>query len=170
MLTVEYLRSRLAYDSETGKITWLPKPGADKWNARFAGRQAFCRKSARGGYLLGKIDNIDLRAHRLAFALFHGAWPVGEVDHINGDVTDNRIVNLRDASPSQNCRNQKMPKNNRSGALGVWFDARRQKWRAEARHGGVNHKLGSFLTREDAEIARSAANDQFGYHANHGRV
>lgn len=169
MLTVDYLRSRLAYDGETGVITWKPKDGHQKWNERFAGRPALNKSSQRGGYLVGAVDAVHLRAHRVAYALANGSWPSGEVDHINGDVTDNRIANLRDVTPSENCRNQKRPRNNRSGLIGVWFDARRNKWRAEARHAGVNYKLGSFATKEEAELARRAADDRFGYHPNHGR-
>jgi hypothetical protein len=170
MLTVEYLQSRLTYDHEVGAFTWKAQLGKDAWNKRYAGKPALNQVQVRGGYLKGKVDNVTLRSHRVAYALHHGHWPEGEVDHINGDVTDNRPGNLRDATPSENCRNQKRPRNNVSGVMGVWFDQRRGRWRAEARNNGTNHKLGSFNTKEEAIAARSIANDRFGYHPNHGRA
>lgn len=169
VISVEMLRSLLSYDPETGQLTWKERDGWDGWNARYAGRSALIQ-SKRGGYLCGKIKNVDFRAHRIAFAMHYGRWPFNEVDHINGVVTDNRATNLREVTPSQNCRNQRRPANNTSGILGVWLDIRSGRWRAEARHDGINHKLGSFDTKEKAAMARAQASERFGYHPNHGRA
>jgi hypothetical protein len=168
-ISIEMLRSLVSYDPMTGVLTWLPRDGSNTFNSKFAGKVALGCVNRRG-YRGGKLMGMDAKAHRVAFALAHGYWPVGEVDHINGDGADNRLANLREVTPSQNCRNQKRPSHNTSGVLGVWFDKSRQRWRAEARHAGVNHKLGSFSTKEEAMMARSIANDRFGYHENHGRV
>lgn len=169
-ISVETLRSLLAYDPQTGVLTWKARDGKATFNARFAGTPALGLVANCRGYLHGTLEGRKVTAHRVAYALHFGQWPDGEVDHINGCKTDNRASNLREVTPSENCRNQKRPRNNTSGVLGVWFDKSRQRWRAEIRHNGINQKLGSFSTREDAEVARSIANDRFGYHPNHGRI
>jgi len=58
--------------------------------------------------------------HRLIFLWHHGFLPK-TVDHINGQGDDNRIENLRAATPSQNSCNSKIPSNNKSGIKGVHF-------------------------------------------------
>jgi hypothetical protein len=168
-ISIEMLRSLLSYDPITGVLTWKERAGARNFNTRFAGTQALGLAANARGYRHGTLLGHKVTAHRAALAIHLGRWPDGEVDHINGCKTDNRSTNLREVSPSDNCRNQAKPSNNTSGTLGVWFDKRRQRWRAEVRHGGVNHKLGSFNTKEAAALARSAASDRFGYHPNHGR-
>lgn len=48
-------------------------------------------------------------AHRLAWLLYYGDWPTGNIDHINRDRSDNRIENLRDVSQSVNLLNHGKP-------------------------------------------------------------
>ena len=46
-----------------------------------------------------------IRAHRLAWYKYYGTFPEKEIDHINGDRSDNRIENLREVSRTENMRN-----------------------------------------------------------------
>ena len=73
--------------------------------------------------------------------------PPGEmVDHINGNTLDNRRSNLRAVDCRTNGQNRvKMPANNTSGFRGVWFNAKRQRWIAQAKKDGRVHRIGSFL-------------------------
>ena len=89
---LETLREVLAYDPETGALTWR----VDRGKVR-AGTLAGNLAPARwGGYSVVKLSHRRLLAHRVAWALFHGADPGPLlVDHINRDRSDNRASNLR---------------------------------------------------------------------------
>lgn len=78
------------------------------------------------------------------------------VDHINHDTLDNRRINLRVVTPGQNGQNRNgPPSNNSSGYRGVYREGTR--WRAQYRHLGIDHYLGTFSTKEEAhEIVREA--------------
>jgi hypothetical protein len=86
-----------------------------------------------------------------------GKWPDGYLDHANGDRADNRISNLRSATPSQNNANRRRARNNISGFKGVWFRQRTGKWQAEIRKDGKSRHLGLFPTAADAHAAYCAA-------------
>ena len=77
------------------------------------------------------------------------------VDHINGDTLDNRRDNLRICSNADNLKHRvNLPKNNTSGILGVRFREDRNKWYAELKANRVTHRLGSYVTKEEAIKAR----------------
>src|SRR5260221_8009897 len=91
----------------------------------------FCRKITRGNQIAGSevgcmhlgyrrisIDRKHYEAHRLAWFMTYGRWPEKQIDHINGNRSDNRIANLREANKAQNNRNNIISKNNKSGYNG----------------------------------------------------
>lgn len=103
----------LSYDSHTGEFRWKVKPAR-----RIAvGSIAGCMDSK--GYWQVKVLGRRYLAHRLAWEMFHGIAPVGEIDHRNGIKTDNRIANLRIALPAQNMANHGLSRVNTSGFKGV---------------------------------------------------
>lgn len=75
-----------------------------------------------------------------------------EGDHINGITLDNRIENLRVCTSAENNRNRRISRNNTSGFLGVSYDKKANKWRAQIEVNGVNKRLGVFDTPEEAYI------------------
>ena len=83
----------------------------------------------------------------------HGEWPADEVDHINGDSTDNRLCNLRSVSREVNQENiRRAKRNSKTGLLGV-MHTRGGKYRSAIRVRGVFHHLGHFDTAEQAHAA-----------------
>lgn len=167
-VTIERLHERL-YIDEAGVLRWrcvatMPK----QWNAVWAGREAFTAIDGKG-YRHGSLDYTYLRLHRVMWALEHGAWPVGEIDHIDGDRLNNKSCNLRHVSAPENHRNQKRGANNTSGYVGVSWYRPYAKWRAGIGHEGKTKHLGYFDSIEDAVHARQLANAVYRYHANHGR-
>jgi hypothetical protein len=156
LLPVDLLRQLLRYEAETGKLFWLHRPDArQEWNTRYAGKEAMtavCR-----GYRTGHVNGVACRAHRVIWALVHGEWPDGLIDHINGETQDNRLHNLRVVDHTGNSRNRRLGKNSSSGVLGVFLFKPTGKWRAHIRHNGRQIALGDFANFEDAVQARVEA-------------
>ena len=179
----ELLRKLLRYEPDTGKLFWQERtpdvftvtPGrasdlkCKMWNTRWAGKEAFTADKGNG-YKHGRIFGENYYTHRVIFAIVNGHWPRDCIDHINGDMADNRICNLRAATRSENARNQKMYSTNTSGVVGVVWDKSIGKWAPQIQAGGCNIKLGYFADKSEAIAVRKAAEIEFGYHANHGRT
>jgi hypothetical protein len=177
----ELMRKLLRYEHETGKLFWLfrtpdmfsngsqtAEQRCALWNGRYGNKEALCSTDL-GGYKHGRIFHRMVTAHRVIWAIYYGAWPTGNIDHINGNPADNRISNLRQVSHKENMRNQKRRSDNKSGAVGVSWRERDHKWRAYISDvSGAKH-LGSFLSKDDAIAARAEAEKRLGYHENHGR-
>lgn len=113
---IELLRSRLALDVETGVLTWLRVPEDGKrttksWNSRYAGRIAGHYQDR--GYKSLRIGNKPFLAHRIVFFMAFGIDPYGfDIDHIDGDTSNNSPSNLRMVSHSENLFNRKGPSSN----------------------------------------------------------
>jgi len=92
-----------------------------------------------------------------------------QIDHINGNGFDNRRSNLRLATPSQNCGNQSIARNNSTGYKGVTYNKKRDCYTSRIAVKGKRKFLGSFQTPELAHEAYcKAAKEHFGEFANSG--
>ena len=179
-ITPELCRQLLRYEPETGKLYWRerdPSFFADQrscrsWNSKFAGREALTArcldKRGRLSRLIGQILECPMKAHRVAWAIYYGAWPTAEVDHVDGDPSNNRIANLRDVSHQDNTRNTARPSDNTSGAQGVGWNPRTRKWTARVGIHGRVHYIGEYGTVEEASEARRVMLPSLGFHENHG--
>jgi len=147
-LTADRLRQVLNYDPVTGTFTWAQGMGA----RAPAGSQAGCRSGRNSPWLVIRIDGVKYYAHRLAWLHIHGEWPVGVIDHVNGNPADNRIANLRDVPQRVNCENKRAPlANNQVGFLGV--SPHGQKFAANICAHGESKYLGRFECAEEAHKA-----------------
>ena len=173
-LTLDEIKNLLDYDEETGIFTWNYREGGTRgdklFNKRFAGNIAGgCSVKADDGYLRIKIKGRVIKAHRLAVAFRDGEFPDGYVDHINGDIQDNRIINLRVVDKTGNGRNQKRYKNNKSGYSGVFWSETKQKWGAQIGSSETREHLGYYDTKDEAVLVRVKREKELNYHENHGR-
>lgn len=165
-IPIEEFRERVTYNSETGEFTWLlPRKNAVqvKIGEKAGGP---CGK----GYDLIGLGGIRYAAHRVAWAMHYGVQPAGEIDHINGNRRDNRIINLRCATRVQNLANA--PSRNKYGHKGIRFDARRQtlQWWAVCQVNRQKIYLGRFETAEEASLAYEVATEKlYGKYAFHLR-
>ena len=106
------------------------------------------------GYRVGNILGKSYRIHRLVY-LYHFGFIPEQVDHINGNRSDNRIENLRAATSSQNSQNRKAT--GKSGIKGVHWHKQSKKWIASICIKRKNIHLGSFCLIEDAAFAANSA-------------
>ena len=163
MIAVNELRDVISYDAETGRLTWL----IDASNNAKAGSPAFAAKK-NTGHLHGRYKRKAYSAHRTAWALHYGEWPSQHIDHINGIRDDNRIENLRIATPSDNAMNRR-PNNGKSSKLPHGVSVKKNgRFFAQIQKDGRNHHLGYFGTPEEAAEAYNTAANQMGFHDNHG--
>ena len=106
------------------------------------------------GYEKITFNRRGFKSHRVIWALVHGEWPELEVDHINGDRSDNKISNLRLASHVENIRNMKTRKNKKCVLKGVTpYKNQTNKFVAQIRIDGKQQKLGVFSTEQEAHNA-----------------
>lgn len=125
----------------------------------------FTRKVASRGHAVGEIAGTPMLhghiligykkqkhlAHRLAWYYVNGSWPQNQIDHINGDPSDNRIINLRESTQAENTQNRREASTrSKSGLLGVHWCDRAKKWIAKIMLNKATKYLGSFDNKEEA--------------------
>lgn len=145
-----YLKENFNYCEETGVFTNKKRRSRNTKIGDISGNLSSL------GYIIIKIEGRPYKAHRLAWLFVYGDMPNSYIDHINGIRNDNRIINLREASPKQNAQNRFVPsKRNPLKILGV----SNHKLGYQARI-GVNGKsihIGYFNT---IELAKKAYDDK----------
>jgi len=162
MITQARLRELLDYDPETGVFVWKVRRSRSAKAGSVAGSRNL------EGYINIKIAGSTYKAHRLVWLYAAGKLPRKQIDHINCVRDDNRLVNLREASPNENARNALRRGDNTSGYRGVSWDVKAGKWRAYIFKGGAQTHLGYFDRAEDAAAAYAEASVRF--HKDFGRT
>lgn len=164
LLPPELLREFFVYSASTGKLFFKPRDlshfkhlrGFKSWNTRFSGKEAFTRRNSEG-YRVGGIQDATYRGHRVIWAMVYGYWPEEDIDHVNGLRDDNRLINLREASRTQNNMNSGLRSDNSSGYRGVYFNKQRNAWHARVHaHGKAKH-IGFFSDASEAHKAYAEA-------------
>lgn len=139
-------RQAFAYCPQNGKIHF-------RSSGKIAGTLTHVGRERR--YWVLKVKGRTIYCHRLAWLLMTGEWPLNDVDHIDGDGSNNQWDNLRSATRSQNLFNRRAQANNTSGFKGV--HRFRNKWHAQIRANGKRYHLGFFVLKEDAAAAYAKA-------------
>lgn len=148
-ITAERLREVLSYSPDTGEFVWLVdigtrgKKGARAGSTSGNGRRHIC------------LDRRTYQASRLAYFFMAGSWPTKQIDHTNVSSADNRWVNLRPATSTQNQANRLTQRNNQLGTKGV--RRLRNKYTAQIRVAGQLKHLGTFASAAEAHAAYTAA-------------
>lgn len=142
MISLEYLKSILRYEPETGNWFYIVNRGRSS-------KGSLAGYASKDGYHRILTCGKSYVSHRLAWFYMTGEWPKDQIDHINGIKLDNRWCNLREATISQNNRNKKVNGKNRTGLKGVSI-GKNGKFR-------VYIGLGSFDTKEEAKAVYNEA-------------
>ena len=162
------LKRYLDYDPVTGIITCKERWGGPTKTGQVLGYT--CPR----GYVFIRFQWKLYPAHRLIYRMVTGIDPEqNEVDHENGNKSDNAWKNLRLATHSQNNQNTPLAKNNKSGAKGISWSKQKQMWRACISVGprGSCRQVhcGFFDTVEEAEKAVKQMREKLhGGFTNHG--
>ena len=99
-LPLQRICELLRYDKSTGKLYWKAKRGGNI----VEGDEAGC--IAATGYVQIAIDNVPYTAHRIVYAMNIGKEIFQNIDHIDGNKTNNLFNNLREATESSNAKNR----------------------------------------------------------------
>lgn len=163
MITQEYLLELFEYSD--GHLIWKKKTSTLS-RAKIGEKAGYFDKGCN--YYRLKINNKSYLVHRIIYMMHYGNLP-DEIDHIDGNTSNNRIENLRTATHSQNLCNQKMPSHNTSGIKGVSWKKPLKKWFVQLKINNKKRHFGYFDDIELAELVSIEARNK--YHkefANHG--
>jgi hypothetical protein len=142
-LTADHLRTLFECDESTGIFTRLITTAP---NAKIGS----CPGNIdRDGYLYFSIGKRKFKSHRLVWLYFNGEWPNGEIDHIDGNPSNNALSNLRVTDRYGNTRNCKISALNTSGFKGV-SKLSESKWGAYFKKNKKMRWLGTFTSAEAA--------------------
>lgn len=151
LITQTQLKELLHYDPQTGIFTWKVARGS-KAAGSLAGTD-------NRGYLVTRLFRVGYANHRLAWLYMYGKFPELDIDHINRVKHDNRIVNLREATASQNQQNTTAHRDSTTGVKGVSWSKRSRRYRAAISVGGKRTIIGYYGSISEAAIAYAKAAD-----------
>ena len=134
--SLEELKEYLSYDPDSGLLTWIK-----------TGKEAGCK--CPRGYKRVVFKNRCYYVHRVVWVFSNSRWPELSIDHINGNKSDNRLVNLREVSHKVNCQNRR---EHRTGHL-LGTNKRGGRYKAQIQLNGKIVHLGTFDTAEEAHQA-----------------
>jgi HNH endonuclease len=159
-MTMTQEEAHRLFEYRDGELFWKIRPAmrtqiGDKVGGINGTKQPYLRTRYKGQRFM---------VHQIVFLMHHGFFP-NIVDHIDGNVQNNTIENLRQATSSQNSQNQKLHTNNKSGHRCVSWHKHHQAWFVK-----VAAKGKVVLTRyiKDFELACLAADEARDiYHGNY---
>ena len=109
----------------------------------------------RGRYYMG---------YRVIYFLHHEVWPDNGIDHINGDITDNRPENLRVLTPQQNNRSYARPIEGASSKYrGVCWNKVRKRWMSSVKHMGKRYGCRYYTCEKEAALAYNYTAHKLGF-------
>lgn len=154
-LTISELRDRFTYHPDTGLFT------RNKTHRRWVAGSVLTGTKSHG-YVRVCVDGKQISAHRLAWFWMTGDWPPQDIDHIDGNRSNNAWANLRHVDRSTNLENIRSAKshNKSTGLLGAYHSPTAGRFVSRIQVRGKTINLGSFETAEEAHAAYLSAKRQ----------
>lgn len=174
-LSRERANQLFEFDWQESALYWLSRQVSDfandgacrRWNTLFAGKKAGGIHPTNG-YVIVTVDSVKYPAHRVIRMMLFGII-LGEIDHIDGDRSNNNPENLRDVIRVDNATNRAIRSDNTSGVPGVSWSKRDKLWRVRISVDGQEGTIGHFKSLDDAIEMRKEAEKRHGYHPNHAK-
>jgi hypothetical protein len=155
MMTRMRLVELFDYDKSTGLFTRKVSVRKDRIGTIAGAANGF-------GHIQIRVDGTLFMAHRLAWMWMYGEWPSTNIDHVNGIPNDNRISNLRLATPKENQENVKLRIDSSTGCRGVNWNKAERKWVSRVQHYKERIVVGKFDSLFEAVCAvKSARNSLY---------
>ena len=159
---------KIFFSYADGNLIWNKRNNA-RFNTAYAGKPAGCLNK-RQGYMYINLMQTQYLAHRLVYAWHYGNdLNNKQIDHIDGNKSNNKIENLRLATEMENAQNRDKQKNNKTGFKGVTYHKKDKKYQAQIHSKGKTLFLGYYDTPELASAAYvNAANkrhNQFAHYS-----
>lgn len=155
MIDQDTIKKLFYYNADSGILLWR------KGNGRNVKPWQQVKSQNKHGYFCVKISGKTYLAHRIVWCYIHGHFPIGDIDHKNRIRNDNRIVNLRDVSRTDNCQNISLPKHNKSGHIGVSWIKSHTLWTVYVKVNKKNKWLGYYKDLNRAIEARKKGEAQY---------
>lgn len=176
----DFIRPFLRYEVATGALFWLPRVAGTpygEWEVTEITAKIFNKKCAgkraerwnRQNYGRVRLFKVDFQASRIAWALSCGVWPALQLDHIDGDPQNNRLENLREVTHRENCMNRKTRIDCPTSYTGIRPNRNRRGWDVRIGVKGREIFIGRYDEFDEAVKARLKAEQEHGFHPNHGR-
>jgi len=161
ILTQDKLNETFLYNKETGLLSNKTNRGRAK-----KGQEAGYDSSH--GYRQVEVQGKAYMYHHVCWAIHHGEWPKAQLDHINHNRADNRVIKLRAVTNQENSKNLSKKKNNTSGYTGI-SNFYGDKFIVRITSMGKTFNLGSYIDINEAIAVRDRAYKDMGFHTNHGK-
>jgi hypothetical protein len=150
---IDQFNECLSLDAETGRIFWKKKIAKKV----VVGEEAGTKR--KDGYKRVNLFGQPYLVHRVVFSMRYG-YCKDELDHINGDPSDNRLENIRAVTRSQQNMNRGINSNNTSGYKGVYWFKPTSCWQVRIKVEGKYISLGYFKDIEKAAEAYKIGAEQ----------
>ena len=147
----------MEYDPSTGVLSWIVNKGS-------AGKGKV--SETKSFYITHQVDYKEYKATHLIWLYVYGYLPTMIIDHINGNIADNRLENLREVTLIQNNRNAAKKSNTSSRFRGVSKKGY-HKWRVMIRTDVKHLYIGEFYDECEAAFRYDMAS--IIYHQDFGR-
>ena len=176
-MTQEVIQDITKYNKINGSLYWKtisskyfshcgnPEQHTKTWNSKNAGKSASKIHESSPGYFYKYtvFKRKRYKSHQLIWLYMTGKWPKYQIDHIDGDATNNIWDNLRDIPQRKNMQNTRLSNNNTSGIKGLSWCKERQKWEVYIAIDKLRRNLGRFTDFNDAARARYNAEVKYNW-------